>query len=65
MSKFDNKQDLAAKIEWEGGVFDAALYGIRSTDLPEGTPQNIIDAWQHLEAVIVQEEMIINWLDEE
>jgi hypothetical protein len=49
MSKFENRQELADKIEWEGGLEDALDYGIKSSDLPESETK-LIAAWALMEA---------------
>ncbi|MEV4575993.1 hypothetical protein AB0K16_22375 [Nonomuraea jabiensis] len=36
MSRFEDREALAGKIEWEGGMEMALDYGIDSQDLPEG-----------------------------
>jgi hypothetical protein len=48
MSKFENRQELADKIEWEGGLEDALDYGIKSSDLPESETK-LIAAWALME----------------
>jgi hypothetical protein len=48
MSRFENRDQLAAKIEWEGGVLEAVDYGIRSTDMPEGDVE-LEELWKELE----------------
>lgn len=46
---FKNRTDLAAKIEWEGGVFAAMEYGITVADMPEADTE-LIEAWTKLDA---------------
>lgn len=45
-----NAQVLLDKIDWEGGVMDAVIYGIRSKDVPA----IVEDDWAELE----------KWIDE-
>jgi hypothetical protein len=46
MSKFDTREDLAAKIEWEGGIEEAFSYGIKHIDMPD---PEIKAAWARAE----------------
>ncbi len=46
--RFICRWDVASKIEWEGGIFEALDYGIKARDMPEGD-QELIDAWTALE----------------
>lgn len=58
-------QELAGKVDWEGGVTEAILgYGIKSEDLPEATPAEIVEAWKRVEAVGPDVDKIQNWLPE-
>jgi len=41
-----NARNLAAKVEWEGGIFEALSYGIRSTDIED---EELADLWAELE----------------
>ncbi len=53
MSEF-NLEDLAAKIEWEGGFEGALDYGIKPEDVPEEIRplwQRAVDAHRELEKV--------------
>jgi hypothetical protein len=37
MAKYETRQELANKIDWEGGIFDMIFgYGLYLDDLPEG-----------------------------
>lgn len=66
MSRFESPGDLAAKVEWEGGLTEAILgYGIKSEELPEGTPEEVVEAWKRVEAVKPDLAVIENWLPEE
>ncbi len=33
--KYKTRDDVAAKVEWEGGLFDAMEYGIDVDDMPD------------------------------
>lgn len=43
-----NRADFAAKVEWEGGIFEALEYGLHSDDIDD-TDQELQDAWSALE----------------
>lgn len=45
---FESRLDVAGKIDWEGGIFEALEYGIKASDMPE-SDQELTDAWQALE----------------
>lgn len=49
MSRFENREELAGKIDWEGGLWSALEYGIRAADLPEGDLE-LLDAWIELQS---------------
>lgn len=62
-TRYESKEELAGKVDWEGGVAEAINgYGIRSDELPEGTPQAIVEAWQRVESVGAYVNAIENWL---
>ena len=48
-NRFGSREDLAAKIEWEGGILEAVDYGIKAADMPEGDAE-LAEAWGKLEA---------------
>ena len=48
MNRFKNRDDLAAKIEGEGGAFQALKYGIRVAHMPEGDDE-MADRWRDME----------------
>lgn len=63
--RYESKDDLAAKIDWEGGLAEAITgYGIKFTDLPEDTPWPIVQAWQRIEDSTKDLDLIYNWLEE-
>lgn len=48
MSRFESRERLVSKIDWEGGLLDAIEYGIRAEDMPEGDDE-LAKAWKKLE----------------
>jgi hypothetical protein len=64
-AKYETKQELATKIDWEGGVSDAITgYGIKSCDLPDGTPLHVREAWERVEGSGSDIDLIQEWLEE-
>jgi hypothetical protein len=51
VSRYGNRADVAAKIDWEGGMDEVLYYGLTSKDMPEGDDE-LIDAW---------DEMVLYW----
>lgn len=47
--RYPDRESVAAKIEWEGGIAAALDYGIHAGDMPEGDTA-LAAAWQRLEA---------------
>ena len=47
--RFPDRENLAAKIEWEGGLMEALDYGITTEMMPEGDAE-LAEAWTKLEA---------------
>jgi hypothetical protein len=47
--RFPDRQALAAKIGWEGGLEESLDYGITAAWMPEGDDE-LIAAWTALEA---------------
>ncbi len=45
--RFTSREDLAAKIEWEGGILEAVDYGITTEMMPEGDAE-LTEAWNKL-----------------
>lgn len=70
-----DKQDLAAKIDWEGGIFDtingygltvetACSYTVHtSEDAPKPMPKEVEEAWNRIRAVEKDARIISEWLD--
>lgn len=48
MGKQMSPQEFASRVDWEGGVLGALLYGLRSEDLSNADPA-LRTAWQSLE----------------
>ena len=62
-SKYESREDLAAKVDWEGGVSEAINgYGIGADELPEDTPADIVAAWRRVEIIGGDVEFIQEWL---
>lgn len=38
-NRYASLEALAGKIEWEGGIAEAANYGIKPSEMPEGNPE--------------------------
>jgi len=47
MSKFEDRQAVASKIGWEGGIWEALEYGIKTDDMPEGDTE-LAEKWEVL-----------------
>ena len=65
MTKYESKEDLAAKIDWEGGVMEAVEYGVKVTDLPADTPAPVCVAWLKLQEATEYIDAINAWLEAE
>jgi hypothetical protein len=46
--RFESREALASKIEWEGGVLESVDYGITVSDMPEGDTE-LEDLWAEME----------------
>jgi hypothetical protein len=53
MTRYANRADVAAKIEWEGGIWETLEYGLAYTDMPEGDDA-LASAWAALQAAFGQ-----------
>ena len=61
--RFENASDLAEKVDYEGGLYEAIYYGINAEQLPPDTPSAVFDAWSALEAAMGEYgPMIQEWL---
>jgi hypothetical protein len=61
MTERYTREELASKVEWEGGVYEAIKgYGIGLDALPVSTPSEIRAAWQTVARAV---EKIQTWLD--
>ena len=47
--RYESREAVAGKIEWEGGIFEALDYGIKTEDMPEGDTE-LAEAWRELSA---------------
>jgi hypothetical protein len=60
------KEELAAKVEWEGGVAEAIIgYGLKLEDLPPDAPTHIRACWKTVQDARFAIEQIANWLEAE
>lgn len=58
------REELAAKVEWEGGVYDTIVdYGLSHIELPYDVPEEIADAWFELEKTERYTRRIEHWLE--
>lgn len=48
-ARYPDRNTLANKIEWEGGILESVSYGIRAADMPEGDDE-LTAAWAALES---------------
>lgn len=63
-SRYESREDLASKVEWEGGVTEAINgYGISADELPEDAPGDIVAAWRQVEEIDDAVNSIQCWLD--
>ena len=62
-----DKAQLAAKIDWEGGILDTiADYGLRAEALPDDTPAEVVSAWENITThVPAWVDVIEAWLDDD
>ena len=61
--RFESRDDLAAKIEWEGGILEALDYGIKIADMPEGDTE-LIEAWTKLQRSFETTRALVDALNE-
>lgn len=60
------KEELAAKVEWEGGLAEAVFgYGLTRADMPEDAPTWVWANWQCLMDAKGALRRIEEWLDED
>lgn len=45
---FKDRSEVAAKVDWEGGLYDSLDYGLKVDDMPEGD-EELREAWEALE----------------
>lgn len=57
-------REFAAKVEWEGGVYDAIFdYGLRSTDLADQSTE-LCASMKALEEILPQVQQLIDSIEE-
>jgi hypothetical protein len=59
MSKFEDRQAVASKIGWEGGIWEALEYGIKTEDMPEGDTE-LAEKWEALRTAFASAEAAWN-----
>jgi hypothetical protein len=63
-SRYESKAELAAKVDWEGGVTEAINgYGLGHETLPDDTPIDVFNAWVRIEATAGDVAKIYEWLE--
>lgn len=60
--RFESREDLYAKVSWEGGVMESVNYGIRHHQLPWDTPREVVEAWERVEDIGDDIDLINYWL---
>jgi hypothetical protein len=61
--RYESREALARKVDWEGDTVEAIVgYGISADQLPEDTPQEVVDAWKNVEGIRADLRIIDNWL---
>lgn len=56
---YNSREDFAAQVDWEGGVYRSLEYGVRTDDVPEGDYE-LQEAWQALQELFLQAEPCAN-----
>lgn len=57
------RQEVAGKVDWEGGVADAIQgYGLDVDVLPEDTPTEVVEAWIRVRESRKDVDLIADWL---
>lgn len=58
------KEEIAGKIEWEGGVVDTILdYGLDVSFLPDDVPAEVAEAWSRIQDIDEDVSTIEEWLN--
>lgn len=71
MSDQMTPQEFVAKIDWEGGVLDALIYGLKAKDLDDSDPEFKVEwfaleqAWAKFEPKLVGIEAMIARIGED
>lgn len=50
-----NRDEVIAKMNWEGGIYDALEYGLKASDMPD---EELKEAWQALEDAFSEAEYL-------
>ena len=61
MSDFETMEDFVAKVDWEGGVFSAMVYGLYAEDIPDDgseESQELYDLWSEAQTAVKLVEQI-------
>jgi hypothetical protein len=58
-----NIHDFLGKIDWEGGVYEALQYGLKTNEYD--LPQHLVDAWNEIrDAFDDIEDLVADWNEE-
>jgi hypothetical protein len=58
------REELAGKVDWEGGVSEAITgYGMSTRNLPDDAPEAVRSAWQRVYDMASDIELIEHWLE--
>lgn len=65
MSERWTREELAAKVDWEGGISETITgYGIPPDRLPHDVPQEVADAWWRVYSTREDLDIIDRWLSD-
>lgn len=62
MAKY-TEQEFAEKVDWEGGAFEAFVYGLRHADLKDTTSELAL-AWKEFEEACAEVEPLLDRVNE-
>jgi hypothetical protein len=57
--RYKSREDVASKIEWEGGIFEALDYGIKTEHMPKGDNE-LTEAWRDLSVAYASAAVLAN-----
>jgi hypothetical protein len=58
------REEVAGKVDWEGGVSETITgYGLSSDILPKDAPSEIVEAWKRVEESSKDIDLIWRWLE--